>query len=469
MTAPLDVAVRGGTIVTATHRWRGDVGIRDGIVVSLGDHVAAATTEIDATGRHVLPGGVDAHTHIDQKSSTGLHTADDFTSASRSAAVGGTTTVLSHVAQHRGDSLRAVTEAYAARAARDAIIDYAFHLIVSDPTDAVMRQELPALVADGHRSLKLFMTYEKIRLTDDQLLEVMEAARVHGALPIVHAEHHEAIQWLTKRLLAEGKTAPRWHAVARPEAVEREAVHRACTLAEIVGVPLMVFHVSGAQVLDEIRRARARGVTVYAETCPQYLAFTAADLERDGFEVAKLMFSPAPRDSTAQDALWAALADGTLNVLSSDHAPYRFDDVAGKQAFGTDAPFSRIPNGVPGLAMRLPFLISEGVHRGRLSLERAVAVGCTAPAELFGLAPQKGTIALGSDADLAIWDLEREVTVTAAMQHDRMDYTPYEGLKIRGWPVMTLSRGEVVCADGVPRGGPGRGRRVQRGPATFSP
>jgi dihydropyrimidinase len=462
VSAPLDLAVRGGTLVTADRRWQADIGIRDGIIASLGEHVGAATIEIDATGRHVLPGGVDVHTHIDQRSSTGLHTADDFTSASRSAAAGGTTTVLSHVAQHRGESLRAVTDAYAARAARDAIIDYAFHLIVSDPTDEVVQQELPALIAEGHRSLKLFMTYEKIRLTDAQLLTVMEVARTHGALPIVHAEHHEAIQWLTARLLAEGKRSPRWHVAARPESVEREAVHRACTLAELVGVPIMIFHVSGRQALDEIRRARARGVTVYAESCPQYLAFTADDLANDSFEMAKLMFSPAPRDSDAHDALWTALADGTLDLLSSDHAPYRFADPEGKQAFGTDAPFSRIPNGVPGLAMRMPYLISEGVHGGRLSLERAVALGCTAPAERFGIAPQKGTIALGSDADLVIWDLDREVTVTQALMHDRMDYTPYEGRRVRGWPLVTLSRGEVIHQDGVPRGAPGRGRWVMR-------
>lgn len=462
MTATLDVAIRGGRIVTADRQRNTDIGIRDGIVVALGDRVPAATLEIDAAGRHVLPGGVDAHTHIDQRSSTGLHTADDFTSASRSAAAGGTTTVLSHVAQHRGDSLRAVTDAYAARAARDAIIDYAFHLIVSDPTDVVMQEELPALIAEGHKSLKLFMTYEKIRLNDAQMIAVMELARVHGALPIVHAEHHEAIQWLTQRLLVEGKTSPRWHVAARPEFVEREAVHRACMFAEMIGVPLMVFHVSGAQSLDEIRRARARGVTVFAETCPQYLAFTADDLAHDTFEMAKLMFSPAPRDTAAQGTLWSALADGTLDVFSSDHAPYRFNDEQGKQAFGTDAPFSRIPNGVPGLAMRMPFLISEGVHGGRLSLERAVALGCTAPAERFGLAPRKGTIALGSDADIVVWDLDREVTVTQAMQHDRMDYTPYAGRRIRGWPDITLSRGEVVYRDGVPSGTPGRGRWLAR-------
>ncbi len=462
MSATLDVAIRGGRIVTADRQWNADIGIRDGIIVALGDGVPEATLELDAAGRHVLPGGVDAHTHIDQRSSTGLHTADDFTSASRSAAAGGTTTVLSHVAQHRGDSLRAVTDAYAARAARDATIDYAFHLIVSDPTDVVMQEELPALITEGHKSLKLFMTYEKIRLNDAQLLSVMELARVHGALPIVHAEHHEAIQWLTQRLLAEGKTSPRWHVAARPEFVEREAVHRACMFAEMIGVPLMVFHVSGTQSLDEIRRARARGVTVFAETCPQYLAFTAEDLAHDSFEMAKLMFSPAPRDAAAQTALWAALADGSLDVFSSDHAPYRFNDAKGKMAFGTDAPFSRIPNGVPGLAMRMPFLISEGVHRGRISLERAVALGCTTPAERFGLAPRKGTIALGGDADVVVWDLDREVTVTAAMQHDHMDYTPYEGRRIRGWPDVTLSRGEVVYRNGEPTGAPGRGRWLAR-------
>jgi dihydropyrimidinase len=462
VSAPLDVAIRGGRIVTADGQRNGDIGVRDGIVVFIGERAERATLEIDATNRHVLPGGVDAHTHIDQRSSTGLHTADDFTSATRSAAAGGTTTVLSHVAQHRGDSLRAVTDAYAARAARDAIIDYGFHLIVSDPTDVVLHEELPALIAEGHRSLKLFMTYEKLRLTDAQMLAVMDVARVHGALPIVHAEHHEAIQWLTQRLLSEGRTTPRWHAASRPEMVEREAVHRACMFAELLEVPLMVFHVSGAQALDEIRRSRDRGVRVFAETCPQYLAFTADDLAHDSFEMAKLMFSPAPRDGAAQDALWAALADGTLDVFSSDHAPYRFDDPNGKKAFGTDAPFPRIPNGVPGLAMRMPFLLSEGVSRGRMSLERAVALGCTVPAQRYGLAPHKGAIAVGADADLVVWDLDREVTVTTAMQHDRMDYTPYEGRRLRGWPDVTLSRGEVVYRDGEPHGHAGRGRLARR-------
>jgi dihydropyrimidinase len=462
MNAVLDLAIRGGLLVTADGRRRADVGVKDGVIVAIGDHVAPAAQELDATALHVLPGGVDVHTHIDQLSSTGLHTADDWTSASRSAAAGGTTTVLAHAAQPRGASLRAAVEAYAARAAAHAVIDYGFHLLLSDPTEAVLQDELPALIAAGHRSVKLFMTYERVRLTDDQLLRAMAVCVAHGALPIVHAEHHELVQWHVAQLLAAGRTAPRWHAHARPEVAEAEAIHRATLLAQAVGTPLMVFHVSGALGLEELRRARARGATVYAETCPQYLAFTAADLEHDGFEVVQRMFSPPPRDAAAHAALWAALADGTLDCWSSDHAPYRWDDPAGKKAFGVDAPFSRIPSGVPGLAIRMPYLLSEGVGTGRLPLERAVALGCTVPAERYGLYPAKGTIAVGSDADLVLWDLAADVTVTLERMHDRMDYTPYAGRRLTAWPMVTLSRGTVVHAGDTPHGAPGRGRLLRR-------
>ena len=457
-----DLVVRGGTVVTAQGRRTADVAVRDGVIVDIGEAVGEGREVLDATGRLVLPGGVDAHCHIDQVSSTGLLTADDFFSGGVSAACGGTTTLIPFAAQHRGQSLRAVVRDYAARAAARAFVDYGFHLIVSDPTPTVLEEEIPALVREGFPSLKVFLTYDALRLTDRQVLELLHVARREGAITLFHAEHHEGIAWRTAQLVAEGKVAPKWHAHARPEAVEREATARACVLAELTGARILVVHVSAEGPLDEIRRARARGVDVLAETCPQYLAFTRDDLDRPGFEGAKWMFSPPPRDAAAQAALWAGLADGAIDVFSSDHAPYRYDDPEGKRAHGDAAPFPKIPNGVPGLEVRLPLLFSEGVQRGRLSLERFVALTAEVPARTYGLYPRKGTLAVGSDADLALWDPARRVTVTQALLHDRMDYTPYEGMPLTGWPVTTVSRGEVVWHEGTVRGAPGRGRLLRR-------
>lgn len=465
MTDPFDLVIRGGTVVTAQTTARCDVGIRHGIIAALGESLGPAVEELDARGRLVLPGGVDAHCHIDQVSSTGLTTADDFYSGGVSAACGGTTTIIPFAAQHRGQSLVQVVRDYEARAASKAFIDYAFHLIVSDPTPAVLNDELPQLIREGHPSLKIYLTYDALRLTDRQVLDVLQVARREGALTLFHAEHHEAIAWRIEQLLRDGKTAPKWHAHARPESAEREATGRACFLAETIDAPILIVHVSAGAPLDEIRRARARGVHVLAETCPQYLVFTRDDLDKPGFEGAKWMFSPPARDAAAQAALWAGLADGTIDLFSSDHAPYRYDDVQGKKAHGEHAPFTKVPNGVPSLELRLPLLFSEGVRRGRISLERFVALTATNPARIYGLDPRKGSIVVGADADVVLWDPDREVTVTRDILHDRMDYTPFEGMRLTGWPVTTIARGTLLWHEGTVRGAAGRGALLRR-PAT---
>lgn len=462
MSEELDLLIRGGTVVTEGGAVACDVAIRDGRIVGLGDSLGAAREVIDATGRLVLPGGVDAHCHVDQVSSTGLRTADDFYTAGVSAACGGTTTIIPFAAQHRGQSLRQVVLDYHARAEARAFVDYAFHLILSDPSPDVLGVELPALVREGYASLKIYMTYDALRLTDRQILDVLAVAKREDALTLFHAENHDAIAWITSLLLAEGRTAPKYHALARPQAAEREATARACMLAELLDAPIVIVHVSCGGALDEIRHARRRGVTVHAETCPQYLAFTAADLDRPGFEGAKWMFSPPARDAAAQTALWRGLADGAIDIFSSDHAPYRFDGPDGKKANGEDAPFTRVPNGVPGLELRMPLLFSEGVGKRRIGLERFVELTATNPAKLYGLYPRKGSIRVGADADLAVWDPDRDVTVTQWVLHDRMDYTPYEGMGVRGWPVTTISRGDVVWTDDEVRGEPGRGHFVRR-------
>ncbi len=458
----LDLVIRGGTVVTAGDSVRCDVGIAGGRVTVLGRDLPKATREIDATGRLVMPGGIDSHCHIAQASSFGLRTADDFTSGSRSALMGGTTTIIPFACQHRGQSLRRVVEDYHAEANGKSYTDYAFHLIVADPTPTALGQELPALIRDGFTSFKIYMTYERLRLDDRQILDVLALAGREGALVMVHAENHDVIEWLTERLIAAGKTAPKYHAHAHAVPAEREATHRAITLAEVAGVPILIVHVSSGAAIEQIRWARAQALPIHGETCPQYLFLTAADLDRPGFEGAKFMCSPPPRDEANQELVWRALGDGTLDVFSSDHAPYRYD-AGGKLAHGPDAPFQKVANGVPGIELRLALLFSEGVGKGRMSAERFVQVTATNHARLYGLYPRKGTIAPGADADIAIWDPDREVTIGAAMLHDNAGYTPYEGRRIRGWPTTVIAAGEVVVSDGELAARPGRGRFLRCG------
>jgi dihydropyrimidinase len=442
-----DTVVRGGTVVTATDAVRCDVGIRDGRIAALGLELGGAAREIEASGRLVLPGGIDAHCHIEQRSSFGIMSADDFHSGTVSAVFGGNTTIIPFAAQHRGQSLREVVRAYHECAEPKAVIDYAFHLIVSDPTEQVVGQELPALIKDGYTSFKVFMTYEMMRLDDRQMLDVLSVARREGAMVMVHAENHDMIQWLTDRLLDGGWRAPKYHAVSHARLAEGEATHRAINLAALVDVPLLIVHVSAEEAIRSIREAQTRGLRVYGETCPQYLFLTAADLDRDGMEGAKFCCSPPPRDEAAQEACWEALANGTFQLFSSDHAPYRFDE-SGKLKAGPKASFKQIANGVPGIEVRLPLLFSEGVRKGRIGLNEFVALTSTNAAKLYGLHPRKGTIAVGADADIALWDPDREVTIRHAMLHDNVGYTPYEGRTVTGWPVKVWSRGRLVVDEG---------------------
>ncbi len=453
-----DLVIKGGTVVTAADVSRCDIGVTDGRVVALAASLDGGRETIDASGRLVLPGGIDSHCHIAQTGSLGVETADDFRSGSISAACGGTTTIIPFAAQYKGQSLRAVVDAYHARAEGKAVIDYAFHLIISDPTDQVLGQDLPALIREGCTSFKVYMTYEALRLDDRQMLDVLATARREGAMVMIHAENHDVIMWLTERLTAAGRTAPRYHAVAHAAPAEREATHRAVTLAEIVDVPVLIVHVSGREAIEQIRWAQARGLSVYGETCPQYLFLSSEDMDRPGFEGAKYVCSPPPREAANQERVWRGIANGTLTVFSSDHAPYRYDSPQGKKVAGEDAPFKAVPNGVPGIELRLPMLFSAGVGEGRIGLEQFVAITATNAAKIYGLYPRKGTIAAGSDADIAIWDPELEVTISHGMLHDAMDYTPYEGRKLKGYPVCTLSRGEVVWDGKEAKGAPGRGR-----------
>jgi dihydropyrimidinase len=452
-----DTVIRNGTVATACETMDADVGIRDGRVIALGQELARGRDEIDARGLLVLPGGVDAHCHLDQPMGDGLRMADDFRSGTRSAACGGTTTVIPFAAQERGQSLRAAVEDYHARANDKAFVDYAFHMIVTDPTPAVLKDELPARIGAGYTSFKIYMTYDDLKLDDRQILRLLAVARQHGALAMVHAENADCIAWLTETLESAGHVAPKYHAAGRPMAIEREATHRAITLSELVDVPILIVHVSGREAIEQIRWAHGQGLRIYAETCPQYLFLTAAHLDH-GYEGAKCVCSPPPRDKANQRVVWDGLSDGLFTIVSSDHAPFRFDDPQGKKPGGKEVRFQYIPNGIPGLETRLPLLFSEGVRTGRLTLNQFVALTATNPAKLYGLNPRKGTIAIGSDADIAIWDPAKEVTIENRLLHHDVDYTPYEGMRVTGWPVTTLVRGERVWDRGEVTGRPGYGR-----------
>ena len=461
--ADYDLVITGGTVVTAADTYRADVAVRDGRIAAIGFGLGGGATTLDAGGLLVLPGGVDSHCHIEQLHPGGGADEETFVTGSRSALAGGTTTVITFAAQFKGHGLGAALAEYRRRA-EAAMVDYSFHQIITDASDDVIFREVPEIVSSGIRSLKVFLTYDPLHLDDRSFLRVLAAARRCGALVTVHCENYDAIGWRTAALLADGRTSPKYHAWSRPAVIEREATYRAIALAELVDQPIQIFHVSCPEVADEIARAQARGVKVWGETCPQYFVLSAADMDRPGFEGAKYMCSPAPRDRQASEGLWDAVRRGTLDVVSSDHSGWGFETPVGKRVNGVDAPFRDIPNGVPGLGSRLPILFSEGVAAGRISANTFVQLTATNPAKLFGLYPAKGTIAPGADADLVLWDPTRQTTITNARLQHVIDYTPYEGRQVTGWPAITIRRGEVVMRDGVVDAAPGSGRFLRREP-----
>jgi dihydropyrimidinase len=454
---PFDTVVRGGTVVTATDMMRADVGIRGEAIAAIGQGLDRGKREINAAGHLVMPGGVDTHSHIEQLAASGMMNADTFESATRSAAFGGTTTVISFAAQHVGMNLTKVVHDYHRLADRGAVVDYAFHMILADPNKEVLSRQLPPLVRDGHSSIKVFMTYDRLRIDDEQLLDVLAAARDNSALVLVHAENHGMINWMAKRLLSRGYTEPKYHGIAHPRVCESEAFTRLIACAALIDQPIMIYHVSTVEGIGVIRRARGEGIKVFAETCPQYLFLTKEALDKPGLNGAKWICSPPVRDAADQEALWQALALGDLQVISSDHAPYAFDKT-GKLVNGKKSNFKQIPNGLPGLQWRLPLVFNEMVSNGRFDASRFVAWTATEPAKVYGLHPKKGSIAVGADADIAIWDPKKKVAITDRMVKDRSGYSPWSGRTIQGWPVTVLRRGQVIVEnnDIVAKAGSGR-------------
>jgi len=462
--ADFDTIIRGGTIVTAADIYRGDIGIRGGKISAIAESLTSGTKIIDASGLLVMPGGIDSHVHLSQPSGPGITMADDFETGTRSAIAGGNTTILPFAVQPRGESLRAVVQDYHAKAEGQCYTDHSFHLIITDPSPSVLGQELPALVQDGYTSFKVFMTYDDMVLNDRELLDVFDCARGTGALVMVHAEGYDSIKYMTRKLEESGKIAPYYHGISRPQIVEREAAHRAISHGELVDVPIMIVHVSGREAMEQIRWAQQRGLKVYGETCPQYIALTEDDMKGFNFDEtgAKYVCSPPPRDHDSWEAIWEGIRSGVFQTFSSDHCPFKYDSVEGKLNPKGKTSFRYVPNGIPGIETRLPILFQKGVTEGRITLNQFVALTSTNHAKMYGLYPRKGGIGVGFDADLVLWDANKRETISQSLLHHGSDYTPYEGMSVTGWPVMTILRGEVACDDGKVMGVKGAGSYLKR-------
>ncbi|HSJ29441.1 MAG TPA: dihydropyrimidinase [Acidimicrobiia bacterium] len=463
----MSVLITGGTVVTHAGRWRADVLVREGTVVGLaapGAHEWAADRTIDATGRYLLPGGVDVHTHMELPMGPTV-SADDFETGTRAAAWGGTTTIVDFAAQARGGSLVEGLERRLEQAVGRCAVDYGLHMSVADVNDGSL-DEMAAIVESGVTTFKVFMAYPGVVFSDDgQIFRVMQTAAELGAMVMVHAENGLVIDVLRRQAVERGETDPIVHTLTRPPLTEAEATHRAVVLAELSGCPLYVVHMSAMQAVEEVAAARRRAVDVFGETCPQYLFLDWTHLASS--EGAKYVASTPlrNREEGHQEALWTALAGGDLQVVSTDHCPFCMGDhpTLGPQKSLGSHDFTAIPNGVPGVEERMRLLFSAAVAEGRMSLERMVEVCCADPAKIFGLYPRKGTIAVGSDADIVIWDPDAEDVITVDTNHMNVDYTAYEGREVTGRIETVLLRGEPIVADGAYVGRPGDGRFLPRG------
>ena len=450
--------VKNGTIVTASDKYDADVYIDKGVVTLIGQGLnLPADAVVDASGKLVMPGGIDVHTHLDMPFG-GTTSADDFESGTLAAAHGGTTTVIDFAIQDFGAGLYPAFEGWMKKAEGKAVIDYGFHMIVRELSEQVSTDMDRLVRHEGVTSFKLFMAYPGVFMVDDAtIFRALLKTRENGGLICMHAENGGVIDTLVKEALRKGQTAPKYHALTRPTRAEGEATGRALALAEIAGVPIYIVHLSCSDALEKIKQARDLGLPAYAETCPQYLFLSYDDYERAGFEGSKYVMSPPLREKWNQEALWKGLSKNDLQVVSTDHCPFCMNE----KLLGKDD-FSKIPNGAPGIETRLVLLWDGGVRTGKIDAHRFVELVSTSPAKMFGLWPRKGTVAVGSDGDLVLFDPDKETTLSAATHHMRVDYNPYEGRVVHGAPAVVLSRGEVIVDHGVFKGQSGRGQFVKR-------
>jgi dihydropyrimidinase len=455
--------IKNGTVVTAADRYEADIYIEKGVITLIGRDISLpASRVIDASGLLVLPGGIDVHTHLDMPFG-GTQSADDFETGTIAAAHGGTTTLVDFAIQDFGMGLYPALDGWMKRAEGKAVIDYAFHMIVRELTDQVATDMDKLVRHDGVTSFKLFMAYPGVFMVDDAtIFKALLKTRDNGGLICMHAENGGVIDTLVKEALRKGERAPKYHALTRPTRAEGEATGRAIALAEMAGVPIYIVHLSCADALEKVKQARDMGLPAFAETCPQYLFLSYDDYERPGFEGAKYVMSPPLREKWHQDVLWKGIVRNDLQVVSTDHCPFCMNEPPQKQLGADD--FSKIPNGAPGIETRLMLLWDGGVRTGRINVHRFVEITSATPARMFGLWPRKGTIAVGSDGDIVIWDPNRAVTLSAATHHMRVDYNPYEGRVVHGAPAKVLSRGEVIVDDGAFTAMKGRGQFVKRQP-----
>jgi dihydropyrimidinase len=458
-----DTLVVNGRVATATDTYSSDVAISGGKISALGQNLPRenAGKIIDAEGKYVIPGGIDVHTHLDMPFG-GTTSADDFETGTRAAAFGGTTTLIDFAIQYKGQNLRTAFDTWMQKASGKAVCDYAFHCIVTDVGGAQL-DEMNALVREGVTSFKMFMAYPGVFMLDDaSIFRALRTTAKNGGMVCMHAENGGAIDVIVQQALAEGKKAPKYHALTRPTTAEAEATARAIALAEMAGAPIYIVHLSCNEALEKVREARDRGLPVYAETCPQYLYLSIENFEAPGFEGAKYVFTPPLREKWHQDKLWNGLKRDHLQVVSTDHCPFCFKE---QKELGRDD-FTKIPNGGPGVEHRMSLIYSGGVTAGRFSVNRFVQLVSTAPAKLFGLYPRKGTIAVGSDADLVVFDPNRKHTISAQTHHMRVDYSMFEGIQVTGMPDVVLSRGNVIVENNKFLGRAGAGEFLLR--STYS-
>jgi len=460
----MKTVIRNGRIVTAVDDYHADILIEDGVVAMIARTIDIdADRIIDAKGRLVIPGGIDPHTHMDLPFG-GTSSSDDFDTGTVGAAHGGTTTIIDFAVQSKGQALNQALDVWHAKAAGKASIDYGFHLICTDLPDERL-PEIRSMIDQGVTSFKLFMAYPGVFLVDDAtIFKAMGYAGEHGGLICMHAENGVVIDAIVKRALAQGHTAPKYHALTRPTKAEAEGVHRAIALAEMANAPVYIVHLSSSDALDEVTRARDNGISAFAETCPQYLFLDYSVYEKPDFEGAKWVMTPPIREKWNQEKLWRGLKFNDLQVISTDHCPFCFKE---QKELGRDD-FSKIPNGGPGVEHRMSLIYNGGVVAGRIDVNRFVELTSTAAAKIFGLFPRKGTIAVGSDADIVIFDGDEEMTISAATHHMNVDFSCYEGMKVRGVTKTVLSRGEVIIDEGKYVGRKGHGSFLKRDLA-FSP
>lgn len=450
-----DVVIQNGTIITASDIYQADIGVRDGKIVEIADVITTeAARVVDAKGKYVIPGGIDAHTHLDMPFG-GTFSSDDFQTGTKAAAIGGTTAVIDYSVQPGGGTLADALRIWKEKAEKSCI-DYGFHIAITNCDESAMK-EIPVMMEEGVTSFKVYMVYDGMRVDDEAFLKILEESAKCGALVGVHCENYYVIKHLTEEFLAAGKVEPIYHAMSRPAQCEGEAANRAIALAEMAKAPLMIVHNTCEESISKIKAARERGLQIMGETCPQYLLLSEDNYEEPNFGGAKYVMSPPLRNKKNWEYIWKQIKDGTILTVATDHCPFFLE----QKNLGKDN-FAKIPNGAPGIEARLPLMFTYGPKNG-LTLQKIVEVTATNPAKIYGMYPQKGTIAIGSDADIVIYDPNKKTTMSKTMMHENVDYTSYEGFELDGYPIMTLSRGEVIAENGQYVGDEKRGKYMKRG------